>query len=76
MNKTNTLSLYCQFIGWDGGTIHQVKDDFLTLPQASKDTFCNRLMDNMTEISDIENLQWFMSARISHLDVVTSGGAS
>lgn len=63
-----TLSLYCTFRGWQGGTIHQALADFKALPMNSKDSFCSIGMvalDNGT-LDDVETFHLFTRARIGH----------
>lgn len=61
----STLSVYCQFKGWQGENIHQALQDFFALPMDQKDKFCNMVFEIGTEnISDIENFGNFTRARI------------
>ena len=61
---TNTLQLYCNFKGWQGGTIHQAMEDFKNLPMAEKDKFCGILVDTMLDNTDLQGLDWFMETRL------------
>ena len=61
-----TLDLYCDFKGWQGGTIHQALADFRALPVASKDAFCNRAMRHLDAgtLADVETFSFFTRARL------------
>ena len=65
MKKRTVLQLYCDFKGWQGGTIHQCFSDFLTLGMADKDRFCNMVFRHGTEnVVDLETFGNFTKARI------------
>jgi len=61
MNKTtNTLHLYCKYKGWSGGTIHQAMKDFVKLPKEEKSAFCDILIKNMFNNTDMHGAEWFI----------------
>lgn len=52
------LSLYCDFRGWEGGTIHQVIEDFDSLDVKEKVAFCNIISENKAVVDDY-NFKYF-----------------
>lgn len=61
------LQLFCDFIGTQGGTIHQAINEFKDLPIEEQDKFCGILVDNMFNITHLEDVQTFMEIRNRHL---------
>lgn len=61
------LQIYCEFKGWQGGTLEQALSDFKNLPMEQKDRFCGLLVDNMGDITDIGRVRDFMHIRASYL---------
>jgi len=61
---TTALELYIRFTGWQGDTIDQAMADFSALDLSQQDKFCNRIMDNLSDISDLHNAKWFMNKRL------------
>jgi hypothetical protein len=53
------LSLYCEFAGWQGGTIHQALEDFKGRPRVEQDSFCNKVFKYGTNNLDLSNLKLF-----------------
>lgn len=53
------LSLYCEFKGWQGGTIHQAITDYDDLPVKEKQEFCNILSANKKYLTDDYNFKYF-----------------
>ncbi len=66
-----TLEKYCEIVGWQGGTIHQTREHFLESSQSERNGIVGKLVDNLRDISDLENVQWFTQANISHIEEVT-----
>jgi len=60
------LSLYCDFKGWQGGTIHQVMSDYDLLPVKDKQQFCAILRDNVNNIMDDYNFKHFACDKIGY----------
>lgn len=63
-SKLSTLELVCKGFGWQGGTIHQAKADFLKANQKMQDHICGLLVDNIHNITDPQTASWFTRARI------------
>lgn len=59
-----TLQLFCEALGWQGGTIHQAKDRFAIASLKEMDAICNHLMKNIQNCSDLETLQYFTNKRL------------
>ncbi len=59
-----TLEVFCEAVGWKGGTIHQAKDRFAVASLAEMDTICGLMVDSMASISDIENVSYFTNKRL------------
>lgn len=58
--KTNILEQYCRFRGWQGGTIHQAKEDYRALPVQQKYDFCLILIRVLLDLTDQEGVAWFV----------------
>jgi hypothetical protein len=57
-----TLDLYCKYKGWQGGTIHQAKQDFSSLPSREKFDFVSILKENKQDCSDYyDQFPWFFN---------------
>jgi len=63
--NTSCLELFCQYKGYQGGTIHQAIDEFAAMQSGEQDRFCNLLMDKLDNIADLHNVQVFMQKRLS-----------
>ena len=61
----NTIDIVIKHFGWQGGTIHQTKEEFKQSPMPIKDKICSDLMEHMSEIEDIHTMKDFFSLRIS-----------
>lgn len=65
------LQIYCQFAGWQGGTIHQAYDDFKSRDKKSQDKLCNMLMkaidNNELDLDGMKLATEFFKLRTSHL---------
>jgi len=67
----SVLQQYIDFKGWQGGTIHQAKEDFKSLSIEDKDRFCGRLnqiLYMLSTASDLSAAQWFMEERNNYLE--------
>lgn len=65
-----TLEAYCKVNGWQGGTIHGCEDHFAHLTLKQQDKICGYLVDNMSDISDINKAKDFLEARNQHLKII------
>lgn len=65
MNQTRitVLELYCGFKGWQGGTIHQAKSDFLSLTASGRLSFLTILNQNKNNLPPhaVWDVQWFVN---------------
>ena len=58
------LELYCEFKGWQGGTIYQALADYQALPLDQKDHFCNKVFNFETKnVLDLKTFSTFLNAR-------------
>lgn len=55
------LQVALDHLKWNGGTIHQVKGEFLNMSQMERDRLVIKFIDNMSSISDLRTVQWFTS---------------
>jgi hypothetical protein len=63
--SSTTLQLYCEFKGWQGGTIHQALSDFAALPMSDKDKFCNKVFNfGLGNVTDLETFGNFTRMRV------------
>jgi len=61
------LEQYCEFAGWQGGTIHQAIEDFKARTSKERDAFCNRILVNGTDklsTPDLKQFGVFLTARL------------
>lgn len=59
------LELYCEFAGWQGGTIHQALTDYLARPLAERDRFCNQVFNHgLGNVADLATFSDFTRARL------------
>lgn len=60
------LDIYCDFKGWQGGTIHQAQEDFAQLSFEERNEVCDRLMSSYHsgDLSDLNQLLWFSDKRL------------
>ena len=63
------LEIYCQIRGWQGGTIHQCHDDFISCDDSTRDKICSELINSMSNISNYKDIQWFTQTRIDILEL-------
>ena len=63
----NTIDIVIKHFGWQGGTIHQAKDEFKKSPMSIKDKICGELVDRMSDIEDIQHVKDFLALRTSNL---------
>ena len=73
METKTLLEVYCELKGWQGGTIHQMHEDFKQMSMREKDTLCGKMMDRKNDIFDYENISWFMKERLDASGIVISG---
>ncbi len=60
------MDYWCEFTGWQGGTIHQALYEFKhNLSWKDKDKFCGVICDNISNISDKHHARDFMHARLN-----------
>lgn len=59
-----TLELFCQAMGWQGGTIHQAKERFAVASMQEMDKVCGLLADRIGEVSDPETACYFTRKRL------------
>lgn len=66
-----TIEIYCEFAGWQGGTIHQALADFVNRPIKEQDKFCTMAMIEMDKknLQDPYHFVNFTRARIGQLEV-------
>ncbi len=62
-NKLTILELWCEFKNQQGGTLHQTMREYKQLTMSDKDKFCSYLLDNSSDISDFQNMNWFFAER-------------
>ena len=62
--RKTCLELFCKYLGWQGGTIHQAKKHFAIASINEMDSICGYLVDNMGIISDLDTLQYFTQKRL------------
>lgn len=60
------LSLYCNFKGWQGGTIHQAIEDFDRLDAKNKKKFCDIVEANKKHLTDDYNFKYFACNKIKY----------
>jgi len=63
----NTIDIVIKHFGWQGGTIHQAKDEFKQSPMSLKDKICSDLMEHMSDIEDIHHMKEFFTLRTINL---------
>lgn len=66
------LDAYCEVKGWQGGTIHQCKDDFDKASPEERDRICSYLVDNRADIDDLKTVSYFTSRRMELNGLVLS----
>lgn len=69
-----TFDLWCEFAGWDGGTIHDALRAFRGLPLHEKDRFCGMLSDaiDKDQLKDLAS-GWaaeFTRARLGKMEII------
>ena len=62
-----TLEIVCNVFGWQGGTIHQVIEEYKKISLGEKDKVCNALMRALDkkELTDLSQASIFFKARLS-----------
>jgi len=68
-----TLEVFCEAVGWQGGTIHDAKTHFSTLDMKWRDRVCGKLVDNMKDITDLDTARFFLEKRNEFINVVCAG---
>lgn len=63
--KMTVIELWCNFKGYQGSTIHQVKEEFSKLSIDEMDRFCSVLSDRILSISDPRNARDLMNIRLN-----------
>lgn len=58
-----TLELVCRGFGYQGGTIHQMRQRFSVATMQEMDRVCGLLSDNLRNLSDPQTALEFMTAR-------------
>ena len=66
-----TLQVFCKVFGWKGGTIHDAKQRFTIASMDEMDRCCGVMVDSMSEISDLETVQWFTQQRMEAIKLNT-----
>lgn len=64
---TNCMKLWCEFMGYQGGTIHDALREFQTLSVSQQDKFCGILLANKEKLTDLHHAGDFMHKRLLHL---------
>lgn len=59
-----TLEAFHKCLGWQGGTIHQAKQRFAIASLREMDNICGYLLKHVSEISDLEMVQYFTEKRM------------
>jgi hypothetical protein len=63
----NTLEILLKHFNWQGGTIHDALKHFETLETDIQDKICGELYENLTKISDTNNVLICMKIRNNNL---------
>lgn len=58
-----TLSVFCESVGWQGGTLEQAKQHFAILDIDKMNSIASRMASVCYELSDPQNALWFMQHR-------------
>lgn len=72
-NTTTVLKEACKMIGWQGGTIHQVKEHIRSLNVQNRGSFLNLLKERIEHDNDLFKLYMaeYAPLRIEHLEITS-----
>lgn len=59
------------FMGWQGGTIHQAREEFSKMDIADQDRFCGRLNQLIPQMNgnELQDAKWFYDKRNEYLEI-------
>ena len=60
----NTLDILLKHFNWQGGTFYQALDQFKKSPIELQGKICDDLIDNLTNIKDLGNLQSILKIQL------------
>ena len=59
------MELWCKYKNIQGGTIHQAKNEYTKLSLEERTKFCNMLVSNMFNLTDLYQMEWFAENRLN-----------
>ena len=60
-----TLEVFRKALGWhEGTTLHKAKERFAVATLREQDHICSMLIDNISEIEDLQTVQYFTDKRL------------
>lgn len=68
-----TLEIVCACFGWQGGTIHQAREEFVRADLPTKNRVCSKLSGEIRNISDPEVALWFVRERNASIGLKIQG---
>lgn len=59
-----TLEVACNYLNWQGGTIHQVWDEYNKMTENKRNNFVSHLVKQVSDISDARTVLEFTRNRM------------